>query len=555
MSGFVLDAYAARSCPVKTHNRFDATLPNPDPSADESLVESFAGGLDFTGQVRDDILTRNRGRVTDLADNPSPDAALAAMDRGDELICSAMLPMDLVGHRTGRVFLLVRAADGGYRPVIAKRHRVLERRPGSATQAISGLDAPRYEKARHLPELGFRASRENDLLQLCHYWRMLEACGHASELIGGVIGTDRVPGSPGPHAISWVDLSERFIRTFSRTSETGWKKRSAIERYDHEHQFRVYVATTALKRHGAEDDPEPAVVPIVCRECERCVWWQTCRDQLHDENIGLWINKAPLDVREISALASAGISTVTQLATVDLEALLPTYLPKVRHREGAESRLRLAAHRAEMLAAGVELERVTQGPIEIPSAPVEVDFDIETSDTGQTYLWGFLVTRDGVSEYKQFSMFAEQTPEADLALFDEMVRWMVSMADEHGALFFHYSDYETVHLRQYASRSDEPAAARLKELFATHFVDLFPIVRQHFFAVNGLGLKVVAVNGPGFSWRDDDPNGLRSQTWFNEAAYGTDEAQHVAARDRVLDYNEDDVRATLALRAWLRDQR
>ncbi|MGC8169974.1 hypothetical protein, partial [Salmonella enterica] len=82
---------------------------------------------------------------------------------------------------------------------IAKRHRALERRPGAYVQHVSSLDAPRYEKARQLPELHFRASREQDLLQLGHYWRMLEACGQAaSDMVAGVIGTDRVPGRLGP---------------------------------------------------------------------------------------------------------------------------------------------------------------------------------------------------------------------------------------------------------------------------------------------------------------------------------------------------------------------
>ena len=45
----------------------------------------------------------------------------------------------------------------------------------------------------------------------------------------------------------------------------------------------------------------------------------------------------------------------------------------------------------------------------------------------------------------------------------------------------------------------------------THFVDLFTLVRAHFFGTNGLGLKTVAHAGAGFSWRDDDPGGLNSQ--------------------------------------------
>ena len=41
MNQFVLDAYAARSCPVKTFNAFDPTLRKPEQPLDESLRESF----------------------------------------------------------------------------------------------------------------------------------------------------------------------------------------------------------------------------------------------------------------------------------------------------------------------------------------------------------------------------------------------------------------------------------------------------------------------------------------------------------------------------------
>ena len=64
----------------------------------------------------------------------------------------------------------------------------------------------------------------------------------------------------------------------------------------------------------------------------------------------------------------------------------------------------------------------------------------------------------------------------------------------------------------------------------------------------GHGLKIVAVYGAGFEWRDDDPGGLQSQLWYQQAL-----SRDATARDRILAYNADDVSATEALRAWLRD--
>ena len=57
---------------------------------------------------------------------------------------------------------------------------------------------------------------------------------------------------------------------------------------------------------------------------------------------------------------------------------------------------------------------------------------------------------------------------------------------------------------------------------------------------------MVAVHGAGFAWRDEDPGGLQSQLWFEQAVAGDR-----AAEERLLAYNEDDVRATKAIRSWL----
>ena len=116
---------------------------------------------------------------------------------------------------------------------------------------------------------------------------------------------------------------------------------------------------------------------------------------------------------------------------------------------------------------------------------------------------------------------------------------------------FHYSDYETVHLRRLAERSGSGVLLAACDLIHDHFVDLFSFVRDNFVGVDGLGLKIVATRGAGFAWRDEEPGGLASQTWFAEAVAGGTAEQRDAARRRVLQYNEDDVRATLAVRRWL----
>lgn len=346
-----------------------------------------------------------------------------------------------------------------------------------------------------------------------------------------------------------MDLTTRFIRTYSKTA--GHKLRSALERYDHEHGFRVYVADAAQQRTGVDDPPAP-VRPIRVKECEWCAWWQVCRPQMDDDDLSLRISKAPLDVRELQTLLGLGIRTVAELAEADVEAILPEYLSKTGHRDRAEHRLRQAARRARMMAHGVELERISVEPIGVPRAAVEVDLDIETADDGSVYLWGVLVTDEAGSRFEHFSRFEPLTPDAEIQLAVEFARWLIALVERHpGVRVYHYSDYETVHLRRLAERSGDPVLAAACELIRDHFVDLFGFLRDNFVGVDGLGLKVVATKGAGFQWRDEEPGGLASQTWFSEAVNGGTDAVRASAKQRVLDYNEDDVRATLAVRNWL----
>lgn len=558
MNGFVLDAYAARSCPVKTFHTFDPTVEQPERPHDESLHESFGGGSDFRDEVLDRLAAATAG-VVDLRgmhdDGASwverETACLEALGAGAPLILGGVLPLDLDGHRSGRPDALVRGVDTaegapGYWPLKVKPYRVREKQLGSETLQESPLDA--IHALAPLPDLRYRVYREGVLLELAHFWRLLESCGFASGTpLVGVVGNDRRTGEE--PTVTWVDLTTKFIRTYSKTA--GHKLRSAMERYDHEHKFRVYVAENAAKRTGVEDPP-PVVRPIRVKECDWCAWWSVCRPQMDDDDLSLRISKAPLDVRELQTLMSLGIKTVAELAGADVDALLPAYLPQTGHRDRSEQRLRQAARRARMLAHGVDLERVSVEPIGTPRAPMEIDFDIETAENGTVYLWGVLITDGSGTRFQHFSRFEKLDADAEIRLAVEFATWLTRLLREHpDALIFHYSDYETVHLRRLADRSGHPALKAVVDLIRDHFVDLFLYVRDNFVGVDGLGLKVVATKGAGFQWRDEEPGGLASQTWFAEAVDAISPEDRVAARQRVLAYNEDDVRATHAVRTWL----
>lgn len=611
----LLGAYAAITCPVKTYNTFDPTAHLPQSagvSAREtaSVLPTGASRLDpppkppdfrqaavqFETAILEQFIAVTQGQVADLrllGDKPRStqiEACVTAMRSGAAVIIGGCLPVDLTGHRVGYPDLLIRGSnrdDGhpGYHPAEVKWHKVIERSPAPrlrprtaettentetagplATESPSAvrcstIERPSPADASILLDHGFRlGSRSSDLIQLAHYHRMLQSCGFAAEpALGAVIGTDTLTQTP---TVVWMPLDEPLIRTFSRETDQGWQLRTALERYDGEQEFRIAIAEAARARGREVSVEPPLVTPIVIGECRHCPWWEHCLPQLHPDDISLRIDKGALDRREISALRRRGISTIDELVASDLGPLLDGYLPEVAHRSGAEERLRAAQRRAQMLLDDTSFVRETSGEIAVPGAAVEIDFDIESSADGRIYLWGFLINSSSTIDsrsgpgtaYREFSRFDDLDDAGEAALAVEAFTWLRSMVEAgESVAVYHYSSYEVTKINELTTREDHPILTWAAGYAAEKFVDLLEIVKLHFFGVNGLGLKLIATHA-GFRWRDSDPGGLNSQVWFDEAVRGSTDSIRDRARQRVLDYNEDDVVATQRLRAWLRAQ-
>lgn len=562
---FVLDAYAARSCPLKTVHAFTPGLQRPARTfvPPPFFHDADAIEAEVFGVLRDGVDSYIDLRA--LRGAPSAEqetAALRALREGYRLIVGPLLPRDWAGHRGGRPSALLRAGDG-YLPVLVKYHRVWEMAgPGDEPLPVSPLTDP---GTRHeLPGRRFRwAGRLSAALQVAHHWRLLEATGHAaSRPWAGVVGLERteLPGSRRQHAvITWLDLAAPLAAPApgatppeeAAPEETA--PVSALARYDAEHALRVALARRAL-------GGEPAPAPVIHRECAHCAWQEHCAALLDDDDLSKRLTKAQLDPHEVRTLRALGVTTVADLAGADLEELLTGYLPRVVHREGGEERLRRAHRRARLIAAGVVLERTTRGPIQLPEHELEIDLDIETSAGDHAYLWGFHVDdrASGHRYYRSFARFQAMDAHAERALAAEAFEWLRAITRGRDVAVYHYSDYETIRVHRLAGRLAENGDADLAAWAAAAtedlFVDLFPVVRAHFFGADGLGLKVVATAAADFRWRDEEPGGLASQTWFADAVGAATDELRAAARVRVLEYNEDDVLATWHLRAWLRAQ-
>ena len=551
----LLGGYAAKRCPVRTHNDFAPLVPVPEWVPSPELQADFDAGRQFEAEVFAELARINPG-TAELIDPALRKAGaiaktLAAMESGVPLVLGGWLPDDPTGGRTGRPDILVKVG-GGYLPADVKHHNTLQAAK-KATKPVSSLvrpdiwwDAPGCTATSHHYEDG---------LQLAHYTRMLQACGFhpgPDRLFGAIIGTSTVAVS-GPDrelVFVWHDLSKPTRPTFSRSR--GKVVRSVLERYDHEHDFRVKVAATAAHITGGADDPEPLVVPIGQRECGLCPYVLWCAEQMGPDDASAAITRDRLDTREWQALRRMGIGTTSALADLEPEdpAFFDEYYPEVTHygREQALKRLYAAVRQARMICDGVDFQPIAGTPVEVPSAHVEIDFDIEWDTAGRIYQWGLRV-RDGqddaTARYEPVVSFKPLDDEGELALAERAAALIGQLRAEAEASGRTVAVYHWSHVEVSKTRKFDCVAAALGGIT----VDLLTWFMGTFHVRGEASIKAVAQLF-GFTWAVDDPGGRLSMSKIEIARGGGADAAE--ARRWCLDYNESDVAAQAVIRDGLR---
>jgi RNase_H superfamily len=529
------------------------------------------------------------------------EATLSAMKTGRPLILGGRLPVDPAGRRAGEPDLLTAAAGGpGYRPVDIKHHRCLGAGPGGWPPRCSPLGRPEPEAAEPVPGSSARAHKE-DLLQLAHYQRMLEACGMAApgKRLGGIIGVDGV--------VTWYDLDARRWPTPSAAGRA--KLRSTMELYNFEFAFRLDVLAVAA-RHRADPSVPLLVVPVRISECAECPWWSWCGPQLRAGSgdpsllprLGWreWRIHRDHGVTSRAALASLDHRTATLVASrVDLRPItaalgaLPDDTP-VMAVVGARKRAQLARLRAagirtlgdartlsprtvaycdqpmRGLPEQIDCARAALGDspvyrrrgvtrVEVPRGEVEVDIDMENAEDG-VYLWGALVTNraagsPALAGYRAFCTWEPMTGEAEARLFTEFWAWLseIRAAVASAGLLFRAYCYNAAAESTQMHRIVTGTGLREAVTGFTgseEWVDLLRVFETQLLTGSSAGLKAVAPLS-GFAWDVADPGGARAMIRYDEAVGTGGPAAAQAARDWLLTYNRSDVEAALALREWL----
>jgi predicted RecB family nuclease len=526
---------------------------------------------------------------------------LQAVKDGALVIAGGRLPIDHEAHRVGQPDLLVQHGEG-YLPIEVKSHKALERvkKEGTGAALVCDVTTPFFDAAvvdvEHNPRKHF-----GDLMQLAHYRALLDAAGIGSPdcFAAGVCGSEGV--------IVWHDLSASVLDPPEYLDEPPGERISAMTRYEMDFAHRAGIARAA-EAHFYDEVTPLLAEPIVCEQCDMCRWREWCGEQLEDVAdlsliAGVGVGRRNLykahgieNLHDLAALdwrtadlvhakvdvdglrqKAAGRAASTPLVEVisnrpkQVEVLAALGLHTVADLETIDSKtLDVCAAGASNAAGQIELARARVGAapayrkrgvdvVTVPRADIEVDVDMENSNDG-CYLWGALVIdrRDAVPtvRYMPFATWDPDIEAGELIAFKDFWSWFSALrADASG-------DGASLKAYCYSKSAEQGQMTRIADrlglrdevdefLASDDWVDLLEVVRAQLITGRSMGLKETAPLA-GFAWRAGDSAGTLAMVKYEQAIdEDAGSAGCAAAQEWILEYNEDDVRATAALREWL----
>ena len=478
--------YLAKRCPEAV--QLDILRPVEPLPTSEFMTMLAEDGIEFEGEVFDTLRSTVAGAVDvdrALHRDVRAEVTIQALRAGAPLVIGGRLPVDDEAHRVGEPDLLVRVgarpkADGrwAFVAVDVKHHIVRDLDDASSADAIALLGLAPWVETDGADSSAAARWRDGDLLQLAHYQRLLEACGHgtAEGRWGGIIGSGR--------SLSWFDLD---------APRWGWSEYlegrvdvplSSMDSYDVAFAHRLSVIDAAL-RHQLDPTLSLAAEPVAIKACPECGWRVWCAPRLEETSdlsilLGMNLHKRRLhrdrgvnDLHDLARLddttarlLAAGVDLVDlveRAAQVDPATPIAEIVPR-RHRQVADlagEGFRVASdldrlcgrtfryHDAQIgdLPGQIDGARARLGPrpayrrrgvdeLDIPRGDIEIDIDMESAEDG-TYLWGVLHTeRDlGGAPVLRYLPFVSWVTPASTAEIDAFARFWAWLRDqrEHAA--------------------------------------------------------------------------------------------------------------------------
>jgi predicted RecB family nuclease len=459
--------------------------------ADRDAVSPFVEMLWRRGTLyENEVIAEGGMTVLDLSHAEADEKerlTLEAMQRGEPLIYNGRISADdLLG-----VPDLLRREGSGYVPIDIKS--------GGGEEAGGGDDEDGKPKLHYA-------------VQLALYVDVLERLGLSARRCGIIFDVH------GREVVYDLDAARGVRKT-----ETLWD------------EYQDYLAQ-ARAIAGQTFTPKGALAS----SCKLCHWYSSCTKVLRaDDDLTL----IPVLGRAIRDAMESTFPTVATLAACDPEGFI--IKGKTPFKGVGADRLRTFQARAALLK-DPNAKPYLKAPVSLPVSEVEYFFDIEVDPLRDfTYLHGIVERIGGDTANERFIAFFtdDESPKAERDAFASSVAYLNSVPS---ATIWYYSKYErTLYRKLQARYPDVCSAEAIEALFdPARAIDLYNdvVTRATEWPTNDQSIKTLA-KYLGFSWRDTNPSGAASIEWFDRWVRDRDPAM----KQRILDYNEDDCKATRVL--------
>jgi uncharacterized protein len=341
---------------------------------------------------------------------------------------------------------------------------------------------------------------------------------------------ERLKWSPGRWGFIW-DIHGKEVRydfsqpQSSRTPQSWW---------DIYQSFRQRAQDILEQQHATQ-------AAYSSGTCKLCYWYQPCLLDLqrtHDLTLLPELGRSKREALRphfstIQEFASADLSTLTHGKKTDIPGMGLGTLQKLHSR-------------AQLIAEGERARPYLRKVMDLPKHDSEIFFDIEVDPLrDHTYLHGFIERTHQENATEQFVAFFADQPTADAE--QEAFAQSIAYLNQHAhSKIYYYSKYErTLYRKLQAKYPDVCTAEEIETLFdPERAIDLYfdVVLKATEWPTRDYSIKSLA-KYLGFIWRDTHPSGAASIEWFHRWV----ESGDLEIKQRILDYNEDDCRATRVL--------
>jgi len=360
-------------------------------------------------------------------------------------------------------------------------------------------------------------------LQLCLYNDLLNKLGFAYHKKGAVIDIDNVEVEYDLNALTGVKSKENWFDIYNKT-------------------VREVEALVNNKKQN-----KPALGGV----CKLCPWQYSCKkwcEETKDLTNIFYLGRSVRDRMN----QDVSIVDVDNFMKIDVEEIMKQKEERKKagdknflFRVGKDS-LKKSVKRAKVL---YQIKKpVAYEKIIFPKVEYELFFDIEDDPTqGFVYLHGVYERHKGKERFIEFTA-RELSDKAEKEAWNNFWKYIDSLPKDGFAVYYYSAHEKTMYKKLQKKYPDVISAEKVESFFTNkNAIDLYSFVCKNTdWPLGSYSIKAIATY-IGFKWRDETPSGALSIQWFNKYLETKDES----VLKRILEYNEDDCKATMVLKDGL----